>query len=79
MISFCKAKDTVNNTKRLPSEWKKIFTKSTYPDCDQKVTYTFPHLDGAASSIVSSQWRVQYYFPNGILQSAQANLPGILS
>ena len=27
--SFCKAKDMVNNTKRLHTEWKKIFTNST--------------------------------------------------
>ena len=28
--SFCKAKDTTNNTKRKPSEWEKIFVnKST--------------------------------------------------
>jgi hypothetical protein len=24
--SFCKAKDTVNKTKRLPTDWEKIFT-----------------------------------------------------
>jgi hypothetical protein len=24
--TFCKAKDTVNKTKRPPSDWKKIFT-----------------------------------------------------
>jgi hypothetical protein len=24
--SFCKAKNTVNNTKRPPTEWEKIFT-----------------------------------------------------
>jgi hypothetical protein len=24
--SFCKAKDTVNKTKRQPTDWKKIFT-----------------------------------------------------
>jgi hypothetical protein len=24
--SFCKAKDTVNNTKRQPTDWEKIFT-----------------------------------------------------
>ena len=24
--SFCKAKDTVSRTKRLPSDWEKIFT-----------------------------------------------------
>ena len=24
--SFCKAKDTVSKTKRLPSDWEKIFT-----------------------------------------------------
>ena len=26
--SFCKAKDTVNKTKRKPTEWEKIFTNS---------------------------------------------------
>jgi hypothetical protein len=27
--SLCKAKDTVNKTKRQPTDWKKIFTKPT--------------------------------------------------
>ncbi|KAL6038780.1 hypothetical protein STEG23_010303, partial [Scotinomys teguina] len=27
--SFCKAKDTVTKTKRLPTEWEKIFTNPT--------------------------------------------------
>ena len=27
--SFCKAKDTVSKTKRLPSDWEKIFTNSS--------------------------------------------------
>jgi hypothetical protein len=27
--SFCKAKDTFNNTKRPPTDWKRIFTKSS--------------------------------------------------
>jgi hypothetical protein len=27
--SFCKAKDTVNKTKRQPKKWKKIFTNPT--------------------------------------------------
>ena len=27
--SFCKAKDTVNKTKRQPTEWEKIFTDPT--------------------------------------------------
>ena len=27
--SFCKAKDTVNKTKRQPTEWEKIFTNPT--------------------------------------------------
>jgi hypothetical protein len=27
--SFCKAKDTVNRTKRQPTEWEKIFTNPT--------------------------------------------------
>jgi hypothetical protein len=26
LISFCKAKDTVNKTKRLPTDWERIFT-----------------------------------------------------
>jgi hypothetical protein len=29
--SFCKAKDTVNKTKRLPTDWERIFT---YPKSD---------------------------------------------
>ena len=27
--SFCKAKDTVNKTKRQPTEWEEIFTNPT--------------------------------------------------
>jgi hypothetical protein len=27
--SFCKAKDTVNKTKRQPTDWEKIFTNPT--------------------------------------------------
>jgi hypothetical protein len=27
--SFCKAKDTVNRTKRQPTDWEKIFTNPT--------------------------------------------------
>jgi hypothetical protein len=30
--SFCKAKDTVNKTKRPPADWKRIFT---YPKSDR--------------------------------------------
>jgi hypothetical protein len=30
--SFCKAKDTVNNTKRPPIDWERIFT---YPKSDR--------------------------------------------
>jgi hypothetical protein len=30
--SFCKAKHTVNKTKRLPTDWKRIFT---YPKSDR--------------------------------------------
>ena len=29
MQSFCKAKDTVNKTKRQPADWEKIFTNPT--------------------------------------------------
>ena len=29
MRSFCKAKDTVSKTKRLPSDWEKILTNSS--------------------------------------------------
>jgi hypothetical protein len=28
--SFCKAKDTVNKTKRPPTDWERIFTNPTY-------------------------------------------------
>jgi hypothetical protein len=28
--NFCKAKDTVNRTKRQPTDWEKIFTNPTY-------------------------------------------------
>jgi hypothetical protein len=36
--SFCKAKDTVNKTKRTPTDWERIFTntkcdKGLYPIC----------------------------------------------
>ena len=31
--SFCKAKDTVSKTKRLPSDWEKIFTNPTTDKC----------------------------------------------
>jgi hypothetical protein len=30
--SFCKAKDTVNKTKRPPTDWERIFT---YPNSDR--------------------------------------------
>jgi hypothetical protein len=30
--SFCKAKDTVNKTKRAPTDWERIFT---YPKSDR--------------------------------------------
>jgi hypothetical protein len=30
--SFCKAKDTINNTKRPPKDWERIFT---YPKSDK--------------------------------------------
>ena len=36
--SFCKAKDTVSKTKRLPTEWEKIFTD---PTSDIKIPMTF--------------------------------------
>ena len=32
--SFCKAKDTINRTKRQPTDWKKIFTN---PMSDRKL------------------------------------------
>ena len=31
LLSFCKAKDTVNKTKRPPTDWERIFT---YPKSD---------------------------------------------
>ena len=39
--SFCKAKDTVNNTKRPPTDWESIFTN---PKSDRGlISYTPPH------------------------------------
>jgi hypothetical protein len=32
--SFCKAKETVNKTKRPPTDWEKIFT---YPKSDRRL------------------------------------------
>ena len=32
LIKFCKAKDTVNNTKRPPTDWERNFT---YPKSDR--------------------------------------------
>ena len=29
LLSFCKAKDTVNRTKQQSTDWEKIFTNST--------------------------------------------------
>jgi hypothetical protein len=34
--SFCKAKDTVNMTKRPPTDWERIFT---YPKSDRGLIY----------------------------------------
>jgi hypothetical protein len=34
--SFCKAKDTVNKTKRPPTDWERIFT---YPKSDRGLIY----------------------------------------
>ena len=34
MQSFCKAKDTVNKTKRPPNDWERIFT---YPKSDGRL------------------------------------------
>jgi hypothetical protein len=34
--SFCKAKDTVNKTKRLPTDWERIFTN---PKSDRGYIY----------------------------------------
>jgi hypothetical protein len=36
--SFCKAKDTVNKTKRPPTNWERIFT---YPKSDTSSKYVF--------------------------------------
>ena len=34
--SFCKAKDTVNKTKRPPTDWERIFT---YPKSDRRLIF----------------------------------------
>ena len=42
--SFCKAKDTINKTKRAPTDWERIFT---YPKSDRVLIdniYTYKQL-----------------------------------
>jgi hypothetical protein len=36
LLSFCKAKDTVNKTKRLPTDWERIFTN---PKSDRRLIF----------------------------------------
>jgi hypothetical protein len=47
--SFCKAKDTVNKTKRPPSDWERIFT---YPKSDRGlISKVLKKLDSRNSNI----------------------------
>ncbi|KAK7800210.1 hypothetical protein U0070_017973 [Myodes glareolus] len=48
--SFCKAKDTVSKTKRLPSDWEKIFTN---PSSDKGI-YRKPSLLALPAPLVKS-------------------------
>jgi hypothetical protein len=53
--SFCKAKDTVNKTKRPPTDWERIFT---YPKLDRGLIYNIykqlKKLDSIKSKIKSN-------------------------
>ena len=49
--SFCKAEETINMTKRQPSEWEKIFAnESTYKGLISKI-----YINGSCSSILKKQ------------------------
>ena len=47
--SFCKAKETINETKRQPSEWEKIFANESTKD------YSPKYINSSCSSILKKQ------------------------
>jgi hypothetical protein len=55
--SFCKAKDTVNKTKRPPTDWEKIFTN---PKSDRRlisnICKEFKKLDSRKSNNPIKKW-----------------------
>jgi hypothetical protein len=55
--SFCKAKDTVNKTKRSPTDWERIFT---YPKSDRglisNILKEFKKVDSRKSNNPIKKW-----------------------
>jgi hypothetical protein len=55
--SFCKAKDTINKTKRPPSDWEKIFTD---PKSDTELIFNIYNelkkVDSRKSNASSKNW-----------------------
>jgi hypothetical protein len=55
--SFCKAKDTVNRTKRPPTDWEGIFT---YPKSDRELISNiykeFKRMDSRKSNNPIKRW-----------------------
>ena len=64
--SFCKAKDTVNKTKRQPTEWKKIFTN---PTSDK----------GLNSKVYKELKKVDIKIPNSFIKKWSTDLNRILN
>ena len=55
--SFCTAKETLNNTKRQPTEWEKIFTsKSTDKGFISKIYKQLPQLHTKKTSNPIKKW-----------------------
>jgi hypothetical protein len=58
--SFCKAKDTVNKTKRPPTDWERIFT---YPKSDRGVISNIykelKKVDSRKSNKPINKWRTE--------------------
>ena len=55
--SFCTAKDTINQTKRQPSEWEKIFVnEATYKGLISKLYKQFMHLNIGKTTNPIQKW-----------------------
>ena len=50
LISFCTAKETINKTKRQPSEWEKIFANESWTN-----DYPPKYINSSCSSILRKQ------------------------